>query len=597
MSDKVDPEAQKAAGYLFGAVFVLLLLPGFAAGLAGGEFLRRKRLSWTWGLCASALFVPVGALLIPSATDALGAAINHIIKGNAGATVLAAPLAPFWLTIWAPVMTAWKIWRDRRAAISGGEAEQRAKDQLGPVQLLRLRRHAQRALAAGPFSPEEGVLLGTGARGRPTHVPPLEAHALIVGGSSTGKTNTAKVLLEGHVAAGHSFLVLDGKGGPALAHTAVELGRRYDRPVALWSLLSYGDSELDGLRLPWNVTGEGNPTEIKDRIASTEEQSEPFFRAVASRGLLMASRALTTAYGGVDLDRLAQCMENPDRLAAILKSNASAANELDLQYLKNLTDTERSGFRGMGLRLRTMCQSDGSEWLLPASNGEEISLYRAIRDGWLVVFSLPQGLYPELIPHVARYIMSTLNGVCTRLETEGLTAKCLVFVDELSAFDGEQFSNSYERARSAGVSIAVATQSLSNLETAGGPKLLHGALDNSELFLVHRQAVPEAAELLAAIAGTVEAWEHTQQVQDGRGFGGGTTGIELGLDESGQRARRKTDQFVIHPNKIKRLGTGQVALIVTPKNAPAPDEVPEKRAEITQIRLGLSSHDPSARAA
>lgn len=420
------------------------------------------------GASASALLVPIGALLVPSATDALAAALRDITEGHGHATSLFGPLAPFWLIVAAPLATGWKVWRDRRAAISGGEAEQHAKDQLGPLQLLRLRRNKREALAAGPFFPEHGVLLGTGARGRPTHVPPLVAHALIVGGSNTGKTNTAEVLLEGHVAAGCGFLILDGKGGPALPRAAVELGRRYDRPVALWSIFSHGDAELDALRYPWNVVGEGNPTEIKDRIASTEEQSEPYFRAVASRGLLMATRALTAACGSVSLEQLADCLENPDRLTAVLLAANDPANQKDIDYLQDLTNAEKSGLRGMGLRLRTMCQSDGGDWLLPASNGEQISLYRAVKEGCLLVFSLPQGLYPELIPHVARYVMSTLNGVCTRLETEGFKANYVAFVDELSAFDGEQFSASYERARSAGVSIAVATQSLSNLATVGG---------------------------------------------------------------------------------------------------------------------------------
>lgn len=590
MSASTKPEPDKAPVFhLLAAVAVLALLPGVAAGLAGGEFLRRRRFSWTWGAFACVLLVPIGALFAPWGADALAAALRNVTEGHGPASALLAPLAPFWVIVTAPIATGWKVWRDRRATISGGAAEEHARDQLGPVQLLRLRRSARRAVDAGPFTPEHGVLLGIGARGRPTHVPPLVAHALIVGGSNTGKTNTAEVLLEGHVAAGSGFLILDGKGGSALPRAAVELGRRYQRPVALWSVLSFGDPELNELRLPWNVAGEGNPTEIKDRIASTEEQSDPYFRAVASRGLLMATRALTATYGNVSLDRLAHCLESPDRLAAVLRSTADPAHQQDLDYLKGLTDTERSGLRGMGLRLRTMCQSDGGDWLLPSSDGEEISLYRAVRDGWLVVFSLPQGLYPELIPHVARYVMSTLNGVCTRLETEGFKAKCVAFVDELSAFDGEQFSASYERARSAGVSIAVATQSVSNLSTAGGQKLLDAALDNSELFVVHRQAVPEAAELLASVAGTEEAWEHTQQVQDGRGFGGGATGIELGLDESGQRARRKTDRFRIHPNKIKALGTGQALLIVAPKTAEEPDQPAKVRAEITQIRLGLSA--------
>ena len=57
--------------------------------------------------------------------------------------------------------------------------------------------------------------------------------------------------------------------------------------------------------------------------------------------------------------------------------------------------------------------------------------------------------------------------------------------------------------------MILATQSLSNYETAGGIKLRHGALDNSELVIAHRQLVPDAAELLAAVGGSDRPDNHS----------------------------------------------------------------------------------------
>ena len=152
-----------------------------------------------------------------------------------------------------------------------------------------------------------------------------------------------------------------------------------------------------------------------------------------------------------------------------------------------------------------MITSDGGPSLLRADGGDEIDLHTAIRDGWLVVFTLPAGTFPELVPHVARYALQALASVCSRIELTGRKADALVFVDELSAFDGDQLCAGFERGRSAGVRFLVATQSLSNLATAGGDKLLHAAIDNAELLVVHRQAVPDSVELLASIGGTEEA--------------------------------------------------------------------------------------------
>jgi hypothetical protein len=444
------------------------------------------------------------------------------------------------------------LWRNRRDLLRGGEAERTVTEAIGPLEYRRIRRAAEQARADGPRT-TDGFLLGTDTRGAPVRIQPLLAHGTIVGGSNSGKTNTAAVILEAHVAGdGGGFVVLDGKGGRDLPDLAVQLAERHGRPVSLWSIRPYGDPRLDAHRRPWNAVGDADPTEVKDRIAASEEQTEPYYAAVAARGLLAAARLVAETTGVQRLDALAAALEDPATLGTALEATAPD----EAAWLTSLLADERSALRGMATRLRTMTNSDGAEALLPAHDpSAEIRLHDAIREGHLVVFTLPQGLYPDLVPHVTRYALSTLNAVCTRIEQSGIKADGMVFVDELSAFDGDGLCAGFERGRSAGVRYVVATQSLSNLATAGGDKLLHAALDNAELLVIHRQAVPDAVETLAAVAGTEEAWEHTHKVSD-------AAGLRLGWDETGERARRLTDRFRAHPNVIKSLGQGD-AVVVT----------------------------------
>lgn len=535
-----------------GGVIGMLLLPGLLTGLALGEALRGRGLRWTWALLPWPLLLVVVAEPARRAR-AVGDLVQPLAQGHVDVVAIVRALAPWWLATLPAVAVFWKLRRDRHDRLHGGHVERRVRGAAGPLQLARRQRRRQRELAAGALT-DDGILLGLDQHGEAVRVPRLVAHAAIVGGSNTGKTNTCAAILEAMVRGGAGFVIADGKGGRDLPRAAAELGARFGRPVALWSLQAYGDERLDALRLPWNVAGDGNPTEIKDRIATAEAQTEPYYRAIASNGVLTAAQALTGAAEAIRLDSLAALLENPaelrTRLLRLNDPQAAAA----AAWIAGLTDGERSGLRGMGLRLRTMVSSDGGEALLPAADGREISLYRAIREGWLVVFTLPQGDYPDLIPHVTRYIISTINAVASRIEREGRPASSVFFVDELSAFDGEQLSSTLERTRSAGIPVILATQSLSNFESAGGPKLLHGAIDNSELIVIHRQLVPDAAELLASIGGTEEAWEHTHKVSDSSGYA-------IGWDEAGERARRLTDRFRIHPNEIKALGLGEAAVI------------------------------------
>ncbi|HEX8082665.1 MAG TPA: hypothetical protein VF529_00135 [Solirubrobacteraceae bacterium] len=537
---------QHAAVVLVAALLVVAAAPAVAAGGSAAEVLRRRRLRWTWAIPPLVLAV-AGA---PFAVRLARAGASEVAGDPSLENVLRAAL-PVWLCLTPAIAAAWKLYRDRRDRLHGGEPERAVADAVGPLELLRISRARAREMARGPLT-DEGFLLGVDARGSPIRIPRLAAHATIVGASNSGKTNTAKVLLEAQAAAGGGFVVLDGKGGRDLPRAAIALGVRHGRPVALWSVQPYGDEHLDALRLPWNVTGSGTPTEIKDRIAATEQQSEPYYRAIASRGLLVATSVLAAGGGTVRADDLAALLERPaDLLRAVRATGADAA---DVQWLSGLGEGERSALRGMGTRLRTMVGSDGGPMLLPSEDGREIDLLRAIRERWLVVFTLPQGTYPELVPHVARYVLQALNAVCSRVEVAGERADAVVFVDELSAFDGDELCAGLERGRSAGISYVVATQSVSNFAAAGGEKLLHAAIDNAELLVVHRQAVPEGAELLASVGGTEEGWEHTHVVSD-------AAGIRLGWDETGARQRRRADRFRAHPNAIKTLGCGEAVVV------------------------------------
>ncbi len=533
-----------------------LAAPGVVAGAVLVFVLRALRLRWTFGLVIAAISV------LPLVTDPAGhtRAVQDLAVDLAsgkrrlevGSAV--AVLWPYWLLIAGAVSPFAKRGLERRTRLHGGRGERELRQQLGPVAMATRTVRRRRATRA-PHDSDSGTLLGFSRAGEPIRIPALETHAMIVGGSGSGKTTTAEVLLEGEVAGGRGFVILDGKGGRSLPKFAVELAERHGRPVALWSVLPHGIHVLDRHRRSWNPAGGGNPTEIKDRIASAEEQTEPYYAAIAARGLLAAARALRESLGrNPGLDELASLLDAPTRLAALLREVGPDEYARDITWLRGLTDGERSGLRGMGTRLFTMVNSDGGEWLLPRPDGLEIDLYEAITNGWLVVFSLPEGTYPALIPHVCRYVLAALNAVATRLEREGRRARSIAFVDELSAFDGDQLCGGLERGRSAGMSYIVASQSVSNFRTAGGEKLLDAVLDNSQLVVIHRQTAPHAAEQLAGVAGTAEGWEHSHVVSD-------RFSRRLLGDESGERTRRLAEQFRAHPNDIKQLATGEAVLV------------------------------------
>jgi len=91
------------------------------------------------------------------------------------------------------------------------------------------------------------------------------------------------------------------------------------------------------------------------------------------------------------------------------------------------------------------------------------------------------------------------------------------------------------------------------LDSLGERQQREQILGNLAAVVVHRQNVPESAELIAGIAGTKGVWVSTQQTEQGL----------LSSGPSGRGSRRRGYEFTVHPDSIKRLDTGQ-AVVITP---------------------------------
>ena len=98
---------------------------------------------------------------------------------------------------------------------------------------------------------------------------------------------------------------------------------------------------------------------------------------------------------------------------------------------------------------------------------------------------------------------------------QGSPQPTLVVIDEFSAIAAEQVVRLFGRARSAGFSLVLGTQELSDLRPAGRERLLEQILGNLSVLIAHRQVVPESAELIASVAGRRGAWKVSRH-SDGR---------------------------------------------------------------------------------
>jgi len=121
-----------------------------------------------------------------------------------------------------------------------------------------------------------------------------------------------------------------------------------------------------------------------------------------------------------------------------------------------------------------------------------------------------------------------------------------VFIDEFDAFATESFVTFLNKGRSSRFMIHLIHQTLSDLKRVS-PSFEGQILGNCNLRFIFRQDDPDDAEKWARVVGTKEIIKKTWQTD-----GSMTTGRE---------SNREAEEFIISPNVIRNLKTGECVVI------------------------------------
>jgi len=409
-------------------------------------------------------------------------------------------------------------------------------------------RRVARARAGSATAPGDGVALGVDAHGRQVVLSDqqLSAHGLILGASGAGKSTTLLRILTDHVARNRPVVAIDMKGSPSFAAELEAAAAAAGRPFVLWS--------IDGPS-HWNPLGHGNPTELKDRLIATERFSEPHYKRAAERYAQMALGVLAHVHPGrpPTLAEVVTAMD-PRRMPRMLRDLPRPLAARVQDYLAELTPDQISAVKGLRTRLALLAESAAGPFLEPArASAAQIDLRAALSGDPVVVFSLNSSRYPGLAAQLGTMVIQDLVSATGERQAQANEAplpQALVGVDEFSALGGDHLIALVARGREPGLSVVFATQEFADMERAArglGDQLV----GNAAVKIIHRQDVPDSALTAAQLVGTHMVWERT--IQTGAGL--------LGRYDTRRSSRRQVERFVIHPNQIKRLTTGEAILI------------------------------------
>jgi hypothetical protein len=393
-----------------------------------------------------------------------------------------------------------------------------------------------------------GVTLGVDDRGRDVRLTDrqLAAHGLIIGASGAGKSTTLLGILSDQIERGLPVVALDLKGSPAFVRELERAAARAGRPFRVWT--PDGPSH-------WNPLAHGNATELKDKLIATERFTEPHYQRAAERYVQTVLQVLQATGGRADLAEVVSLME-PKRLAAMVRNLEGPLAHRVQDYVGGLTSDQLSAVRGLGTRLAILSESHAGPYLADGPSAT-VDLRAALQGPEVVVFSLNSSIYGNLAAQLGTLaIQDLVSATGHRLQwgADGQPPpQATVAIDEFSALGADHVLALLARGRESGVSVLLATQELADLERAGRG-FRDQVLGVTAVKVAHRQDVPSSAQMIAQMAGTERVWAHTHNMRSPFSATPGSRGT-----------RREVEQFIVHPNEIKSLNTGQaVVLTKTP---------------------------------
>ena len=278
----------------------------------------------------------------------------------------------------------------------------------------------------------------------------------MLGATGSGKTVTQAAIAQSYIAAGIPAIVIDPKGDRDLRAVLERAAAKAGMPFRCWSPTGPAT---------YNPLERGSVTEIADKAMTGQSWSEPHYELATQR--LLGKVLQTMKAAGVwppTLSSLVAHMD-PDRLDALAAKAGGAVAEDIAAYVDGLSPRARADLGGGRDRLAVLAEGELGRWLDPElGGGEVLSFERCLARGEVLYFEIDADRFPAASKLLAAAVVSDLVTLTARMQ--GREVRGLVVIDEFAALAAAQVTRLFARARSAGLSLLLGTQSLADLRAA-----------------------------------------------------------------------------------------------------------------------------------
>ncbi|MBC1572760.1 DUF853 family protein [Listeria sp. FSL L7-1426] len=195
--------------------------------------------------------------------------------------------------------------------------------------------------------------------------------------------------------------------------------------------------------------------------------------------------------------------------------------------------------------------------------GNELDLMSVDANNEIVYVALDGLIYKEFIESLAHFFIGEINFLASyryksaarnagKEGEDGELKPFFLFCDEPSTYLSENFMDTVNKTRGAGIHTIFSPQTITDL-TLKHEKLDKILIGNSNTFFIGRMNDPEEAEYTAKLLGTFTDIELTEVTEQEEGYGSMNN-----VNWKGEKGtKREVSVFKIHPDTIKELKQGE----------------------------------------
>jgi len=385
---------------------------------------------------------------------------------------------------------------------------------------------------------QDYTYLGESNNHKPIYMPNNAKHVFVCGTTGSGKTVALSNFIKSGIENDYPMLIVDGKGDIG-ANSILDIVHKLgaDRKVFVVNLNNPAHS------VKYNPFRNATPTIVKDMLINMTEWSEEHYKLNTERYLQKLIDVLYKAEIPFSFRNIIKHMsaDKFSKLSAELAKKELISKE---EHLENMEIAKISGniAGNASSRFSTIAESEAGT--IFDENG--IDIYTALEKNAIILFILNPLIYPELSPLMGRLILIDSKKAVQKLF--GKAGRTFFIFDEINVYASTTLLDLVNKSRSANITCILATQSLSDLDFAGGEYFKEQIIENCNNYIVMRQNSAVNAEHWANILGTRNNLDVTFQITNNRG---GLT------EDTGYGSARRVREFLYHPDEIKTFATGK----------------------------------------